>query len=153
MSSVPADEGVAPKDSSVTQQDNSSPKRNLQLLLTRQAKFLESIQDVSTVTFLNAMVQLCHMDTKLAERVWLDFFPRCWSILSDRQQQVLSAEITPFMCSGSHVIQRDCQPSAINTFMEGIALCEPHIPLKPVVLRVSITSVFVNAFNVFITYT
>lgn len=57
--------------------------------MATQAKFLEEAKDVMTSQLLNSMAQLCHMDTQLAEVVWLDLFPRLWSILNNRQQEVL----------------------------------------------------------------
>lgn len=41
-----------------------------------------------TGALLNALVQLCHISTPLAERTWVQLFPRLWKILSDRQQHV-----------------------------------------------------------------
>lgn len=41
-----------------------------------------------TGALLNALVQLCHISTPLAERSWVQLFPRLWKILSDRQQHV-----------------------------------------------------------------
>ncbi len=41
-----------------------------------------------TGALLNALVQLCHISTPLAEKTWVQLFPRLWKILSDRQQHV-----------------------------------------------------------------
>uniref|UniRef100_T1JAK1 Transformation/transcription domain-associated protein n=1 Tax=Strigamia maritima TaxID=126957 RepID=T1JAK1_STRMM len=112
-----------------------SPKQTLHSLITRQMKFLENMRDVKTATFLTATAQLCHTDTKLTHWVWVNLFPRLWGILSERQQQILSSEMTPFWCSGSHVIQKDCHPSAIKTFAESVALCSPPMVIKPCVLK------------------
>ena len=90
-------------------------------LIARQHKFLDSVKEVKNINFLNASAQLCHMDTGLAEKLWLDLYPRLWSILADKQREGLAAELVPFICSGSHVIQKDCQPSALNTFVEAIS--------------------------------
>ena len=51
---------------------------------------------------------------------------------------MLGTELVPFMCSGSHVIQKDCHPSAIHTFVESLALCVPPVPVRPSVLKVNI---------------
>lgn len=64
-------------------------KADLSQLIARQAKFLETARDVRTSQFLSAAAQLCHMDTNLAESVWLDMFPRLWAILNSRQQEVI----------------------------------------------------------------
>lgn len=41
-----------------------------------------------TGALLSAFVQLCHISTNLAEKTWVQLFPRLWKILSDRQQHV-----------------------------------------------------------------
>ena len=97
--------------------------------------FLESVRDYKTLEFLTAMSQLAHMDHSLAENVWLNFFPRVWSILSDAQRETLAKELVPFVCSGAHVIQKDCQPSALNTFLEALSLCQPAVYIKPALLK------------------
>lgn len=53
-----------------------------------QAKFMEGVKEVCTSQLLAAVSELCHMDTSLAEWVWLQLFPRIWKILSEKQQQV-----------------------------------------------------------------
>ncbi|KAF0288488.1 Transformation/transcription domain-associated protein [Amphibalanus amphitrite] len=111
------------------------PAVPLQLIVARQAKFLEGGKEVRTSHFLAALVQLCHSDQPLAERIWLDFFPRVWKTLTERQQQSLSAELVPFLVSGAHNIQKDCSPSALNTFVEALVLCQPSVSLKPCVMR------------------
>jgi len=70
-------------------------KAALAHLIIRQSKVMESIRSTRTVQFLFATAQLCHMDTALAERVWLDCFPRLWSILSEKQQSVSNSSINP----------------------------------------------------------
>lgn len=111
------------------------PKRHLQEILLKQIKFLEGLRETRVTTFLTAMSQLCHMDTSLAQHIWIQMFPRIYKILSDRQQNLLGLEVVPFLCSGSHVIQKDHHPSAIGTFMESVALCSPPITIRPCLLR------------------
>lgn len=43
---------------------------------------------LQTGALLGAFVQLCHISTTLAEKTWVQLFPRLWKILSDRQQHV-----------------------------------------------------------------
>jgi hypothetical protein len=73
-------------------------KAALAHLIIRQSKVLESIRATRTFQFLFATAQLCHMDTALAERVWLDCFPRLWGILTEKQQSVSKAKLIFFFC-------------------------------------------------------
>ena len=47
----------------------------------------------------------------------------------------MAAEIVPFVCSGSHVIQKDCQPSALNTFVESLSRCQPGVAIPAPLLK------------------
>jgi transformation/transcription domain-associated protein len=103
----------------------------LQKLINRQADFLDAARKVKTEQLLIATSQLCHMDTQLAESVWIQMFPRLWSILDDGQQQSLDRELVAFLSSGTHVVQKDCHPSALNTFVEALHHCDPPIYIPP----------------------
>jgi transformation/transcription domain-associated protein len=123
-------------DNNVTRREESErPVENrmavLHKLLNRQADFLDASRKVKTEQFLIASSQLCHLDTSLAESIWLTVFPRLWSILDEGQQQALEREFIPFLSSGTHVIQKDCHPSAINTFVEALTYCQPPVYISP----------------------
>ena len=71
---------------------------------------------------LEAVPTLNYIVTRVAWPVWL---------------QSLSNVIGPFVCSGSHVVQKDCHPSALSTFVDAVFQCAgpPSIPLKPCVVK------------------
>ena len=116
---------------------NSTNINNKQLLsmLQKQAEFIESIKETNSSNFLSAISQLAHMDTQLASSIWIDLMPKIWKILTVTQRDNLQKEIVPFICSGCHVIQKDCQPSVIGTFMEAISKFDPPITIRPCLLR------------------
>ncbi|XP_047232952.1 transformation/transcription domain-associated protein isoform X1 [Girardinichthys multiradiatus] len=129
---APGDQTAIPKTKEQAERDTGN---QLHMLTNRHDKFLDSLREVKTGALLNALIQLCHISTPLAERTWVQLFPRLWKILSDRQQHALSGELSPFLCSGSHQAQRDCQPSALNCFVEAMSQCVPPIPIRPCVLK------------------
>lgn len=129
---APGDQTTLPKTKEQAERDSGN---QLHMLTNRHDKFLDSLREVKTGALLNALVQLCHISTPLAEKTWVQLFPRLWKILSDRQQHALSGEMGPFLCSGSHQAQRDCQPSALNCFVEAMSQCVPPIPIRPCVLK------------------
>ncbi|KAJ8413683.1 hypothetical protein AAFF_G00081900 [Aldrovandia affinis] len=136
---VEIDIELAPGDQTSISKTKEQAERDagnqLHMLTNRHDKFLDSLREVKTGALLNALVQLCHISTALAEKTWIQLFPRLWKILSDRQQHALSGEMSPFLCSGSHQAQRDCQPSALNCFVEAMSQCVPPIPIRPCVLK------------------
>ena len=109
--------------------------KQLHVMLQKQAKFLESIRETNSTSFISAVSQLAHMDTQLASSIWIDVMPKIWRILTQNQRDNLQREIVPFICSGCHVIQKDCQPSVVGTFMEAIAKFQPPITIRPCLLR------------------
>ncbi|KAG7325204.1 hypothetical protein KOW79_011520 [Hemibagrus wyckioides] len=129
---APGDQTSLPKTKEQAERDAGN---QLHMLTNRHDKFLDSLREVKTGALLNALVQLCHISTPLAEKTWVQLFPCLWKILSDRQQHALSGEMGPFLCSGSHQAQRDCQPSALNCFVESMSQCVPPIPIRPCVLK------------------
>ncbi|KAK8783726.1 hypothetical protein V5799_009909, partial [Amblyomma americanum] len=64
-------------------------RQNLQQLVQRQGRFLEGVRELRLGAFLSATVQLCHLDTPLAQHLWLQLMPRLWKVLNDRQQSYL----------------------------------------------------------------
>ncbi|XP_048580263.1 transformation/transcription domain-associated protein isoform X2 [Nematostella vectensis] len=104
-------------------------------MVNKHGKFLEELREVKTASFLGATAQLCHSNSKLAHKIWVDLFPQLWVMLSDRQQQVLAGELSPFMCSGSHLVQMDIHPSAVHTILEGVSKCDPVVPVRPCILK------------------
>ena len=58
--------------------------------------------------------------------------------------QGLAGELGPFVCSGSHVIQKDCHLSAVHTFMEATCQCVRSIPFRPRVIKVGGLSAFIS---------
>ncbi|XP_058058029.1 transcription-associated protein 1 isoform X2 [Anopheles bellator] len=123
-------------DSNISRHEESErPVANRQAalakLISRQADFMEASRKVRTEQLLVAAAQLCHMDTQLAEKVWLDMFPKLWELLDPTQQQSLDREIIPFLSSGTHIIQKDCSPTALHTFIEALAQCRPPVYLPP----------------------
>lgn len=146
LETVEVKEEVVDMDLSVSQteagsQEEKTPASRAETItkmINKHYEFIEVSRNVSTDQFLVAASQLCHMDTNLAEQVWLALFPRLWAILEEEQRSFLTGEILPFLTSGSHIVQKDCHPSAINTFVEALCRCNPPIQLAPYVFINSI---------------
>ncbi|XP_065923524.1 transformation/transcription domain-associated protein isoform X7 [Magallana gigas] len=133
LGGVSSDDNTSSKEP--PKKELQEPKQSINTLLQRQAKFLEGCREVKTVSYLAALSQLCHCTTDLTHSIWVDIFPRIWKILSEKQQGMISGELIPFMCSGSHVIQKDCHPSSIHTFLEGLSNVVPPVQIRPAVLK------------------
>ncbi|CAH3023319.1 unnamed protein product [Porites evermanni] len=110
-------------------------EETVQQLIERHGKFIEKLREVKTISFLRSMAQLCHRYSNLAHQVWVDLFPQLWNLLTEKQQQVLAGEISPFMCSGSHLVQVDTFPSSVHTILEGVSKCNPAVPIRPCILK------------------
>lgn len=57
-------------------------------MIKKHFEFIQASRNITTDQFLIASAQLCHMDTSLAEHVWLSTFPKLWTILEENQRTV-----------------------------------------------------------------
>lgn len=57
-------------------------------MIKKHHEFIQASRSITTDQFLVAAAQLCHMDTSLAEHVWLSLFPKLWAILEEDQRSV-----------------------------------------------------------------
>ncbi|KAJ0181684.1 hypothetical protein K1T71_002406 [Dendrolimus kikuchii] len=110
-------------------------QRTVNQIVLKQSDFLESARRVRTEQLVVAAAQLCHMDDTLAHHTWLRLFPKLWTTLDERQLATTMNEIVPFIISGVHVVQRDQPLSALNTFIEALARCNPPISIKPPMMK------------------
>ncbi|KAI4454767.1 ataxia telangiectasia mutated atm -related [Holotrichia oblita] len=118
-----------------TEEKPANRAEKITKMISEHYKFIEACQNTTTDQFLIAASQLCHLDTNLAEQVWLQLFPKLWDILDEQQRSALTQEILPFITSGTHIIQKDCHPSAINTFVEALSRCNPSIQISPPLMK------------------
>jgi len=121
--------------SDATVSDEIIEKPSLEQLIRKQGRFVEDAKKVKTERLLLGIAHLCHMDTGLAERVWLDMYPRIWSIIEEPYFSAIRSEVVPFVASGAHVIQKDCHPSALGTFIEALSHCNPPISIATPVMK------------------
>ncbi|XP_046961593.1 transcription-associated protein 1 isoform X1 [Vanessa cardui] len=126
-------------DSSSNQKDdltkNVPRQRALNQIVAKQSEFLELARRVRTEQLVVAAAQLAHMDDALAHHTWLRLFPALWASFDERQLATIMNEIVPFIISGVHVIQRDQPLSALNTFIEALARCNPPVSIKPPMMK------------------
>ena len=79
-------------------------------------------------------------DDDTADRLWRRLWCSVWSGLSDEDRELLTREVTPFLASGVHTLQKDAQPrSALHTFAHCLAASVPVINIKPNLLWVCLT--------------
>lgn len=57
-------------------------------MIKKHYEFIQASRNITTDQFLVAAAQLCHMDTSLAEHVWLSMFPKLWTVLEEDQRTV-----------------------------------------------------------------
>lgn len=116
-------------------QEETNEKPTLEQLIKKQGRFMEDAKKVKTERILVAISQLCHMDTLLAEHVWLELYPQAWSVVEEPYFSTIKTEVIPFVASGIHVVQKDCHPSALGTFLEALFRCNPPVALATPVMK------------------
>lgn len=90
-------------------------------------KFNQDFKSLKTDQLLRSIVQICHNDTQLTEKLWLKVFPQFWRSLRNDQREVLRKEIVPFLAAGTRVNIKEANTSALNTFVQSLTLCDPPI--------------------------
>ncbi|KAK9754067.1 FAT domain [Popillia japonica] len=141
------DMDLANVETNSTEEKPANRAEKITKMISEHYKFIEACQNTTTDQFLIAASQLCHLDTNLSRQVyrslpeyddgsvWLQLFPKLWDILDEQQRNALTQEILPFITSGTHIIQKDCHPSAINTFVEALSRCNPSIQISPPLMK------------------
>lgn len=85
---------IAVDSNSTIEESPKNREETIAMLITKHREFAEAAKNVTTEQFLMATAQLCHMDTSLAEHVWLNLFPRLWSIFDEQQRNVSAFLLT-----------------------------------------------------------
>lgn len=60
----------------------------LEPLISRHIKFMDNLKTMKLGDICSAIAQLCHMDSILAEKIWLVLFPAIWESLNSTQRTV-----------------------------------------------------------------
>jgi len=60
----------------------------LEPLISRHIKFMDNLEAMKLGDICSAIAQLCHMDSGLAEKIWLVLFPAIWESLNSTQKTV-----------------------------------------------------------------
>jgi len=61
----------------------------LEPLISRHIKFMDNLKTMKLGDICSAIAQLCHMDSTLAEKIWLVLFPAIWESLNSTQKTVI----------------------------------------------------------------
>lgn len=104
-------------------------------LIENQFNLFEFCKIVNSGDIVVSLCQLCHHNSELAHQIWIQLFIQMFNLLNPKQQQNLYGELTPFVASGSHCVQKRSQLSTLNTFLESFAMAKPiSLFLRPSLL-------------------
>ena len=107
----------------------------LEKLAGKLTQFLVDSRSITVGQFTLSLAQLCNLEGSIAFSIWVKLFPKMWAILTEKQKQVLGAELPSFVSSGAHVVQMDSHPSAVSAFLEGVVRSKPLPSIKPCLLK------------------
>jgi transformation/transcription domain-associated protein len=104
-------------------------------LVNNQFGLFELCKNVKNGQIIVSICQLCHLNADLAHQIWIQLFIQMFNLLNPKQQQNLYGELTPFVASGSHCVQKQSNLSTLNTFIESFAMAKPvSLFLRPSLL-------------------
>ncbi|WWC92285.1 uncharacterized protein L201_007239 [Kwoniella dendrophila CBS 6074] len=78
---------------------------------------------------------LIHLDNDLANKLWIDIFPMCWSSLTRAQQTAVTPYIVKLLSKEYLRKQVEMRPNVVQTFLDGIFACKPAITLPPLLVK------------------
>ncbi|KFM69697.1 Transformation/transcription domain-associated protein, partial [Stegodyphus mimosarum] len=99
--------------------------KHVQSLLTKNNSFQSLLESIKTSKFLSAVVDLCHLDTPLAEYVWLQLFPKIWSILNIEEQKEIGSWLQLFLCNNRFLDYDIHPPRPLEVFADAALRCSP----------------------------
>ncbi|KAI6646573.1 Transformation/transcription domain-associated protein [Oopsacas minuta] len=102
---------------------------------SEESPLLESIKENYTSNFVNAIAELCYLNTQFCHWTWIHLFPMIWEAFNQKDRNTLSSEISPFLLSGIHLFQAANSVSALGTFLEAVSLSNPTLQMRPPVLH------------------
>jgi transformation/transcription domain-associated protein len=114
---------------------SNNREQSIKKIINSQIKFENFNRNVKVENFLSSAIQLCHIDSKLAEYIWITMFPKLWKTLTDDQRIELGREIIPFLSSGININHKETNFNAINTFVQALSLCDPPIFIPPSLMK------------------
>ena len=122
-------------DNETSQKSCLSRQELIENMIDNQFLLFNFNKSLKISDFIVSLCQLCYLSNDLAHHIWIQLFIQMFNLLNPKQQQNLYGELTPFIASGSHCIQKQTQLSAINTFLESFALAKPvSLFLRPSLL-------------------
>jgi len=77
--------------------DSQSLLARLENMIDRNVDFMNDLKAMKLGELCSAIAQLCHMDSSLAEKVWLVLFPAIWESLNSTQKTVNTSNKFNFM--------------------------------------------------------
>jgi transformation/transcription domain-associated protein len=104
-------------------------------LVASQGKLSTLSRQFNTESFLKSVVQVCHVDGKLSEKLWIKMFPQLWSNFEYSERKSLTKEIIPFLSTGTKVNINGANMSALNTFVQALAVCDPPVFISPRLMK------------------
>lgn len=107
----------------------------ISMLVENQFNLFNFCRGINNSELIVPLCQLCHLNSDLAHQIWIQLFIQMFNLLNPKQQQNLYGELTPFVASGSHCVQKQSQLSTVNTFIESFAMAKPvSLFLRPSLL-------------------
>lgn len=88
-------------------------------------KFVFSSRSHKSSGLIEALRRLLQMDTDIAHEVWVDLFPKVWSIVSEDDRANIERGLTNLLSREFHQIQISRPQNNIKTLLEGIVQCKP----------------------------
>ena len=115
----------------------SSSKSNSSIrdLIKAHQKFLLSLQDITTSSFIEPMSNFIYLEDSLASNLWIDVFTATWELFSGIERTGLAKFLNQLLAKDYHLRQSGRYPNVIQTLLEGVRRAVPHIQVPPQLIK------------------
>lgn len=112
-------------------EESEKPSKDLRAFVKKQQEFLRKQQGGTVSALIEPVRQLLYLDVQASYKLWLDFFPICWSAIGPKDRNELLRALIPLLAKDYHSKQIDARPNVIQAILDSSARCRPAIRLPP----------------------
>ncbi|KAJ9148385.1 Transcription-associated protein 1 [Pleurostoma richardsiae] len=103
--------------------------------LANERRFVAELGDVRVRDLMEPLMQLQHIDSNLANELWVSLFPMYWAATAREERADLERGIVMLLTKDYHNRQIDKRPNVVQSLLAGTAKAWPECKIPPHVLK------------------
>ncbi|KAH8199804.1 hypothetical protein TruAng_006027 [Truncatella angustata] len=124
--------GVYAKDS---REPSAMADDKYDTFMTNHRRFVAEVGDVKVRDIIEPIIQLQHIESSLANELWVTLFPMFWSATLKEEKMDLEKGLVALLTKDFHSRQIDKRPNVVQSLLAGAAKSWPECKIPPHVLK------------------